>query len=159
MPTILFWWKKKTDKYLFLLIIAMMLSPWQQMIKEDNQSELQVSPGGYFSQDMATIFRRLSKTLLFNLSFKDSLKWTDQVGDRNPASRVAQENQMGILSLLPYGMDSLDGLLCKTASLYAASCRGERTSLPLFYILNIIFIKNFKSLFHTPLVNSWVLAC
>lgn len=44
------------------------------MIKEDNQSELQVSPGGYFSQDMATIFRRLSTTLLFNLSFKDSLK-------------------------------------------------------------------------------------
>ena len=125
------------------------------MIKEDNQSELQVSPGGYFSQDMATIFRRLSTTLLFNLSFKDSLKWTDQVGDL----QVAQKNQMGILSLLPYGMDSLDVLLCKTASLYVASFRGERTSLPLFYILNIIFIKNSKSLFHTPLVNSWGLAC
>ena len=66
---------------------------------------------------------------------------------------------MGALSLLPYGMDFLDGLLCKTASLCVASCRGERTSLPLFYILNIIFIKNFKSLFHTPLVNSWGLAC
>lgn len=93
VPTILFWWREKTDKYLFLLIIEMMLSPWQQMIKEDNQSELQLSPGGYFSQDMATIFRRLSETLLFNLSFKDSLKWTDQVGDRNSASRLHRKTR------------------------------------------------------------------
>ena len=80
------------------------------MIKEGNQSELQISLGGYFSQDMATISRRLSKTLLFKLSFKDSLKWTEQVGDRNSSLQIAQENQMGVLSLFPYAADSLDGL-------------------------------------------------
>ena len=38
-----------------------MLSPWQQMIKEDNQSELQASLGGYFSQAVATISGGLSQ--------------------------------------------------------------------------------------------------
>ena len=38
---------------------------------------------------------------------------------------------MGALSLLAYGMDSLDGLLCKTASLCVAA--GEKGHLCLFF--------------------------
>lgn len=70
--------KKKTQTLQAFIAFnnrKMMLLPWQQMIKEDNQSELRASPGGYFSQEIATISRRLLQdSLVQNGPFKGSLQ-------------------------------------------------------------------------------------
>ena len=88
---------------------------------------------------------------MFKLSFKDSLKGTDQVGDRNSSLRISQGNQMGVLgegALFPSRAGPFDGL-------HYAKCvaAGKERPSPLLYIFSIIFITKLKSLFHTSLCS------
>lgn len=101
------------------------------MIKEDNQSELWASLGGYFSQEIATISRRLSQdSLVQNGPFKDSLKETDQVEAGDSSLRTAWENKMPIpgnvlrLFTLQGSFFKKMGLIMQN-SMSAWSCRGK----------------------------------
>lgn len=88
-----------------------MLSPWQQMIKEDNQSELQAPLRGYFSQAVTTISRGLSQDSFVKTPFPRTVV-NEQIR-LVIGSCVTQENKMGALEnvlSLSYGVDSLHRL-------------------------------------------------
>lgn len=78
-----------------------MLSPWQQMIKEDDQSELQPSLGGYFSQAMATISRELSQDSFVQIiPPRTALNEQIRLVTGSQASRSARKTRWGLLKLL-----------------------------------------------------------
>lgn len=77
-----------------------MLSPWQQMIKEDSQSESQALPGAYFSQDMATISGRISQDSFVQVLPPRTVFNAQSrlvTGTQAPDGTVAPENKTGVL--------------------------------------------------------------
>lgn len=101
--------------------------------------------------------KTLTRLFCSNDPSKDSLKWTDQVGDRkfnSPDCPGKQDACSWEYSVCHLPGDSSDGLCYAKQHLSVCGCREERTSSPLLYIFKMIFIKNFFIIFLNVFKNN-----